>query len=48
MSANGSPLTSKRSAKAPGSITPILPGYGLRGSDKASASALVLVAMCVA
>src|SRR6516162_10191020 len=41
----GSPSTSRRSASAPSSTTPSLPGYGLRFPDSASSSAFVDVAM---
>src|SRR6202049_813622 len=45
---SGLPSTSKRSASAPFSTTPSLPGYGLRLPDVASSSALVPVAMASA
>ena len=42
---SGLPSTNRRSAKAPYSTTPSLPGYGLRKPDRASNSAFVDVAM---
>src|ERR1700732_950811 len=45
---SGLPSTSSRSASAPCSTTPSLPGYGLRLPDNASSSALVPVAMASA
>src|SRR5499427_8651381 len=44
----GSPSTSNKSASAPTSTTPSLPGYGLRLPDHASSSALVPVAIASA
>src|SRR5262249_50570924 len=41
----GLPSTTSRSANAPSSTTPSLPGYGLRFPDRASSWALVPVAM---
>lgn len=45
MSVSGSPSTSSRSARAPSSTTPTLPGYGLRLPLSCSSSPLVPVAM---
>src|SRR6516164_8816156 len=44
----GSPSTSNKSARAPSSTTPSLPGYGLRLPDITSNSALVPVAIASA